>query len=357
MTTLTRIVCTFGGAAMLAASAAAQDGGPRRPESPMGIQRGDGAPQRKAGPLIPPLRGVGPLPAPWVHESFQRNVELGASAMVEISGAYGDIRVTGGDAGTVRIAAAKRVREPNRDAARALLQNVNVRITERGGGVEVFTELPEGKNPPILVDYDITVPMAASVTVRSLGGTMRVANIKGEVRAEAVAGHILLTSVARVRHAKAFTGNLVISGAEGDEVNADTLGGTMQLRNVRARTVELRTVSGVMELNDIDCERCTIASVSGSIDFASTLRRNARYSITTNSGGIRFVPDGTIGFDLEARTGGALRSDYQLKQSSSPSPQVKGSVLQGTYGDGSAILSLRSFTGSITIVKPAVASR
>ena len=355
MTTLSRFVCVFGGVAMLAASAAAQDAGPRRPEPPAGVQGGDGAPQRKMGPLVPPPRGMAPLPPPWVQENFQRTIELGSSGTVEVSGIHGDIRVTGGEGSSVRIAAMKRVRDPNRDAARALLQNVDVRITERGGGVEILTELPDAKTP-IWVDYEVTVPFAANVSIRSLGGVVRVANIKGEVRAEAYNGHMLMTSVGRVRQAKVVTGNLVIGGADGDEVNAETLGGVMQLRNIRARTVELRSVSGPMQLTDVECERCTVTSVIGAIDFASPLRRNARYSITTNSGNIRFTPDGNTGFDLEAITGGVLRSEYQLKPSG-PAPPVKRSVLRGTYGDGSAILSLRSFTGSITVVKPALAPR
>ena len=346
MTSLSRFVCVFGGVVILATSAAAQDAGPRRPDAP----GGDGGSQRRSGPLVPPPRGMAPLPPPWNQENFQRTVELGSSGTVELSAAYGDVRVTGTEGNSVRITAMKRVREGNRDAARAVLQNVEIRVTERGGGVEIFTELPKGKNT-ILVDYEVTVPASASVSVRSFGGIVRMNNVKGEVRAEALTGHILMTSVGRVRQAKVYTGNLVISGSEGDEVNAEALGGVMQLRNVRARTVELRTVSGPMQLNDVECERCTFSSIAGAIDFTGTLRRNARYNISTNSGSIRFTPDGNIGFDLEAMTGGTLRSDYQLKQTGPTTGPVKGSQLRGTYGDGSAILSLRSFTGNVAVTR------
>jgi hypothetical protein len=86
------------------------------------------------------------------------------------------------------------------------------------------------------------------------------------------------------------------------------------------------------------------------------LRRNARYDITTNSGNIRLVPDGSVGFDLEATTGGMLRSDYQLRSTTPNAPGSANRFLRGAYGDGSAILSLKSFTGNVTVARPAPAS-
>jgi len=296
------------------------------------------------------------MPAPWVEERFQRNVELGNRATFELRNVFGDVRITGVDGNTVRISAIKRVREPNKEAARAVLQNIVIRITERGGGVEVFTENLTGPTPT-LVDYEIAVPVATNVSVRSpFGGTIRVNNIKGEVRAE-TSGHMQLTSVARVKAAKAIAGNIVINGAEGDELNADTLSGALQLRSVRSRTIEVRTVSGALTASDVDCERCSFSSVSGEIEVSGGLRRAARYLINSNSGNIRLVPEGSVGFDLDAITGGVARSEFPLKQTT-PSPSGAGArVLRGSYADGSAILSLSSFTGNILIARPQSGTR
>ena len=313
---------------------------------------------RRGGPgrgLIEPPRPLTPLPG-WTQESFQKNVELGPRAIFELSNSLGEVRVTGTDGNTIRLTAVKRVKEPNKDAARALLQNVVIRITERGGGVEVFTEHPTGNMTPLLVDFEVAVPFAANLSIRNTG-TVRVSNVKGELRAEAFAGNIQLTNVARIRQAKTYGGNLVINGAEGEEVSAEvSLNGRMQLRGVRARTIELRGYGGRIAASDIDCERCEFKTFGGEIEFSGNLRRNGRYAMDSVSGNIRMVIDGNVGFDLEAVSSN-FRSEFELKRTTAPSPGAAARIVRGSYGDGSAVLTLRTFNGSITVARPAAPAR
>lgn len=355
MTTLTRLCWTFSALVLLAVPAIAQDGA-RRPEPPAGPQGFplEGPFSRRGGPgFIQPPR-IGPLPG-WTQETIQRSVELGPRGTFDLSNSWGEVRLTGTEGNTVRITATKRVKDVNKDTARALLQNIVIRISERGGGVEVFTENPPGATTQILVDYEIAVPANSSVTLRS-SGSVRVNNLKGELRAEAFYGHMVLTSVARIRQAKTYSGNLVVNGAEGDDIKAETAG-SLQIRNVRARNVELKSITGPLFVSDVDCDRCEISSISGEIDFTGGLRRNARYLLVTTSGNIRLVPDGVVGFDLEAVTSekASIRYDYPLKLT--PASAAGGRIVRGTFGDASAIISLRSFTGNLSILKPSSGGR
>lgn len=359
MTTTARLLLLSCGILLVAAPGYAQEG-PRRPVEPpaaatfprgMGMGRG----------LIEPLRGAAPIPG-WVQETVTRSIELGPRGIFVLKNIAGQVRITGvADGNTVRFTAIKRVREQNKDAGRALLQNIGVRLTERGGGVEVFTENAPGNTTPTLVDYEIFLPTAAKVTVTNTG-TVSVQNVKGELRAEAFAGNIWLVNVGRVRQAKTYGtpiknmpgGNIVITNAEGEDVNAETtFNATIVVRNVRARNVELRVLNGNIQASSVECDGCEFNSFGGDIEFSGTLRRNARYDVVSNTGNIRMLVDGNVGFDLEA-VGGVVRvPDFQLKSTPSPSatPGSGRSVL-GTYGDGSAIISLRTFTGSVTVAKP-----
>lgn len=347
MTTLTRVVAVLG-LALLAGPAYSQDGG-RRGEPPVG-----GGPFGGQGRFgfgrgtIPPPRVMSP--PGWQDSKFQKTVDIGTQGSFELRNIFGEVRITGTDGNMVRITATKRVKESNRDAARALMDSIVIRVTERGGGIEVFTENPTANTTPTLVDYDITLPSSAVVSVRSQGSVF-VSNVKGELRAEAYQGHMMLTSVGRVRRAKTYTGNLSIAGVEGDEVTAEA-GSALRMRNVHARTLETRTIAGITDATDVDCDRCTLTSVSGDINFTGMLRRNARYDISTNSGNIKLVTDGGSGFDLEAVTGGVFRNDFPLKSTAPASAATSGRIVRGSYGDGGAILSLRSFTGSVTITRP-----
>ncbi len=351
MTTLPRLVSVSLGVVLFAASAAAQDGGPRRPEAPAAPQGGaDARPGR--GAMIPPPR-IGPLPAPWVEDSFQRTVELGSRGTVEVSNTFGEVRVRGIDGNAVRVKAVKRVLEKNPDAASALLQSIVIRISERGGGVEVFTELPDGNKTPTIVDYEIDLPAAAGVTLRS-SGTIRVQNVRGELRAEAYSGHMVLTAISRVKQAKTYDGNLRITRSDGEEIHAETtLKGMLQLQGVRARSIELRTITGGIAVTDVGCERCEFKSLSGPIAYAGALRRNAHYIVESFSGDIRFAIDGAIGFDLEAIAPPTSLNlgDFPIKQTTAPARGGATRILRGTYGDASAIMTLRTFTGSISISK------
>jgi hypothetical protein len=130
----------------------------------------------------------------------------------------------------------------------------------------------------------------------------------------------------------------------------------MQLRDVRARTIELNTINGSISANAVDCERCSFKTFGGDIDFSATLRRNARYVMESTKGDIRMVPEGNVGFDLDAISNNT-RVEFQLKTTAAPSPGAAARIVRGSYGDGSAIISLSTFFGSVTVARPGGAAR
>lgn len=289
--------------------------------------------------------------APQYEESVTYTVPLGAKGAFELSTvALGDVVVTGVDGNTVRIAATKRVRHRNEADARALLKRVNIRIAERGGFVEALTELPERNNVPVFIDFAISVPTDADVSLRTFGGTLRVSNLEGSLRADAIGGDVMLSSVNRI-NAKAFAGSLTISDTDGEEVNAETLTGTLQVRNVRARVIELSSVSGPVLVADVRCDRCTMNSVSGDLELSGPLTPGGRYELRSSLGDIRLIPSGNTGFDVEALTApGRVTSDYTLRPDTG-SPRSGDRGVYGTFGDGAAIISMRTWQGSVSILK------
>jgi hypothetical protein len=306
MSTPIRLAWAIGGLVLLAAPAAPADSrnasaiqDPAGP--PPGRLSGPPPQGRQSGP--PPRGRGGPSPD---EEAFNRDVRLGPRDTLDLTTLRGDIAITGIDGDLVRVSARKKVAEPNKDFARTVLQNIRVQVTERGGGVEVLTEVPEGRLPPTVVDYAIGVPYRTQVSVRSnSGGAIRVANVKGELRLEAFGGgDMTLSSVGRVRIAKAVVGSVTIEGAEGDDVNAETFGGRLQVRNIVARSMELRSISGAIAVADTLCD-------------------------------------------------GTLTNEFPLKagKAAPPSPAVRGTIQRGVFGSGSTILSVRSFTGNVSILR------
>jgi hypothetical protein len=165
MTTLTRLVTVIGGLALQSAPAYPQDGG-RRFEPPPRCTGGAWPNGVWSRPHSAAARRS--IPG-WEMSTIRKDIDLGARGTLEVSNGPGEIKVRGTDGNMVRITATKRVKDANRDSARALMQNIVIRVSERGGGVEIFTELPSGKNAPISSTTTSPFPMSASVSLRVRG--------------------------------------------------------------------------------------------------------------------------------------------------------------------------------------------
>jgi DUF4097 and DUF4098 domain-containing protein YvlB len=292
---------------------------------------------------------------PEYTEQISKTLRLGKTGTFDLQNLSGDIVVTGGGGNDVRVEATKRVRHPNESEGRALLQSIEVRIEERNGNVEVRTNYPR-RNWSGGVNYTVAVPRDANVVLRSVSGDIRVTTINGELRVESISGDVVATSVRRIRQAKTISGDLEIVESDGDEVTGSTTSGTIIARGIKARTVDLRSVSGDLRLTDVESDRTFVQSVSGDVEFSGRLSKSGRYELQSHSGDVRVSPLGSQGFSLEASTfSGDLRSDYPLtmqgSQANNFGPRRNPRAVRGSFGEGGALLTLQSFSGSITIVK------
>ena len=163
---------------------------------------------------------------------------------------------------------------------------------------------------------------------------------------------------------KTVSGAVDLSGVSFDgDLSASSISGSLHANGVKARSVDISTVSGDVALRDAACERVTARSISGSIEYNGALARNGRYEVNSHSGGVRFTLTGNIGFELDAASfSGSVRSDYPLTVGGDRNPNIQlgrrrgrrfgpGSELQASFGDGSARLMLRTFSGDVVIAK------
>ncbi len=293
---------------------------------------------------------------PEVTEAFSRTVRLGQNGTLDLQNVAGDIVVSGGGGRDVRINATRRVRATNDATARRVLQELQVRVVERGGNVEVRTDDPRRRGTTAAVDYTVSVPSDANVTLRTVSGGVRVNNVGGELRAESISGDITASSVDRVRSLRTVSGTVQLTDAEGSEIEAVTVSGDLMARDLRVRTITMTSVSGDMRVTEVESERASFTSVSGDIDYAGRLERSGRYELRSHSGDLRVTPIGDTGFDVEATTfSGNVRSDYALtlREETALGFRAAGMNrgLRGTFGSAGAALVLQSFSGNVTIVK------
>jgi DUF4097 and DUF4098 domain-containing protein YvlB len=266
------------------------------------------------------------------------------------------VSITGRGGNDVRIDAVKRVRHPNPTEARAILQALSIDVAERGGNVDVRTEYPRRRNWSGSVDYTVTVPQSASVTLKSFSGTLKVTNVNGELRAETYSGEIVTTGVRKIRLAKTMSGDVQIADSESDDLTASSLSGNLVMRNVKSRLVDLHSISGDVRLTDVSTDTANLRTFSGNVQYLGRFSQNGRYEFQTHSGTVRITPVGAPNFSLAASTfSGNVRSDYPLviqgDFGNGLSQRRQNRAIRGTFGNGGAMLTLQSFSGDIVIVK------
>jgi DUF4097 and DUF4098 domain-containing protein YvlB len=325
-------------------------------------------PPPRPAPPAPPAR---PAPPPAYQgqsgadqtERFSRRVRIGRDGRFSINNIAGDIIVTSGSGDEVSIEAVKRTRGDQRELA-----DIRIEVDAGNGRVDVRSVYPpfngritggrRGSNDRVRVDYTIAVPGSTEVDAKSVSGNVKITGVQGPVRAETISGTVTTAGTPRLELAKSVSGDVDISDIATDRgLTVGSISGTLRGRNVKARSLDLNTVSGDMTITDAACERIDGRSISGNIEYSGSLARNGRYDLNSHSGNIRLTLPGSPGFSLTANTfSGTIRSDLPLTIGGDANRTGRqrgfnGRSVQAAFGDGTAGLTIRTFSGDIIIAR------
>jgi len=295
-------------------------------------------------------------------EHWTRTFKTGPNGSLDLSNISGDIVITAGAGDEIRVEANKSVRAHDDQDARRQLQSVVINAAERAGRVEITTSYPRNQqNIQVDVDYTVEVPPSASVSVRSVSGSIQMTGVKGEARLETVSGDVTTTSSGRLAKVKSVSGDVsVTEGGSTDMLDLGTVSGNLTVKRLKARSLDVQTISGDLLLTDTACERVQAKSISGDLRFGGPLVKTGRYEFTSHSGDVRLGLQGSTGFQITATTfNGDLRSDLRLSERQGDTENVSAGdrehhgprrqELRGTFGDGSAVVIVQTFSGDLVV--------
>ena len=325
-------------------------------------------PATPAAPVTPPgtwfERYQEAREGPETSDRWTRSFKTGPSGSLDLSNISGDIVVTGGPGDEIRVEAVKKVHAREAHDAKEQLEAVTIEATERGGRVEIATNYPHKQNTRVDVFYTVQVPASASVSLRSISGSLELTGVNGEARLETVSGNITTSNSSKLAKVKSVSGDVSITeGGSADVLSLGTVSGNLSASRVKARTLEAQTISGDLTLADTQCDRLQAKSVSGDMRFGGPLAKGGRYEFNTHSGDVRLSLAGSTGFELTANSfSGELRSDVPLtgrQGDAVPTGDdddghhgMRRSELRGTYGDGSALVVVQTFSGDLVVGGP-----
>jgi DUF4097 and DUF4098 domain-containing protein YvlB len=287
-------------------------------------------------------------------DKLQKVVKVAEPSRVLVHSFSGNIAVSAGAAGEVRVEATKRA--SGGADAKAAGENARVAIEEHAGRVEVRAWAPRGPSR-VAVDFTILVPSTASLELKSLSGDVSVTGVKGGVIAESMSGDIVATSLASDSTLRTVSGNVLVNASIlTGELSANSVSGDVTAKGLKVRSLTAGTVSGKVAVQDALCERASVRSVSGDVQIAGAIPKSARYELKSHSGDVQVVVDGKTGFEVDLSTwSGSILNELGIKNAApepdASVPGLKHKTLQGVYGDGSAQIEATSFSGTVSIVK------
>jgi len=283
---------------------------------------------------------------------------VGRDAALSLANIAGPIVVEASPGDTIRIETRRIGRGASEAEAQAQLDQTRVSYTQHGNRVEVRA-YHTGRMQRSEVSFTVAVPPGVAADVRSISGDIRLKGLKGEARADTVSGDLVVETLSALASVKTVSGDVQISGCSSSrEVTVGSVSGDIAVKGLKARSCNIGTVSGTVDLTEATCDETLVRSVSGDVILAGPLVKNGRYELKSHSGDIQLRLDGKVGFDVDAQTfSGAVRSDWPIAARTSDEEDVPGwrrgrhATLRGTFGDGSAELSLSTFSGDILLGK------
>jgi len=264
----------------------------------------------------------------------------GSQPEVSVEAILGSIRIVGWDRNEVHITG----------TLGSGVEGLDVSSDDDEVDIEVeYPDRNKGRLKDGEANLEISVPTGSDVSIETVKGTIDIENVDGELELETVHGDITVIGSASLVEAETVSGDIRISGSS-TEVEADSVSGTVIVTGATGNIV-IATMNGVIEVDATDADSVSLESMSGSIEFRGDLTADGDLSVEAFSSNVVLVLPSTLSatFDIETQSGG-IENDFG-QQPQRVDGFMPGKILEFSLGDGSADVSVESFSGSVKLVK------
>jgi hypothetical protein len=291
---------------------------------------------------------------------YQRILETGPTAELELHFISGDLTIGPTDGERVIIEAVKRVDAVNMDEAQLAADHIEIKVDHSDRKVRVNTNYLRMRNRgqsfwnKVLgtggedsfgeVDWHIQVPPDCKIQIVSTGGKVDISHVMGDISIRSSAADIRLNSI---------EGKIEIDNA-GGSMTGELLFGPMIIQQAQGK-IDLQFVEGDLRVKsataDISIRQdrgaLDLTTISGNVEIQTNLDSSRDYFVRTESGHIVLTIPETSSADLriESQTGN-IRTDMPIAISSMSHRQIK-----GRFGVGGVDITLTSITGDVTVAQ------
>jgi DUF4097 and DUF4098 domain-containing protein YvlB len=203
------------------------------------------------------------------------------------------------------------------------------------------------RGPPSSTDIQLTVPAWMALDISAVYSDITIAGARGSISAETVQGDVSAEGGEGLISVKSVQGGVSVTGAKG-RIEANSVNADVEVDR-SAGEISTETVNGSIELVGTDATTLTATSVNGDLSYDGPVHPGGRYSLSTHNGDITLAMAEGAGAAVSVSTfNGEFESEFPVTLTETR----KGKRFNFTIGSGSAQVTLESFQGTISLVRP-----
>ena len=240
------------------------------------------------------------------EDVWTRTYTLPAEGSFEIAGEDGTINVRAASGPDIEVRAEREARADSDEAARDLLEKLQIREDVTSTSVKISTTGSEstwappglGRRAQTSVEYDVRVPAGLTLTFRTENGGVRLNDVNGRITATTTNGGITGEDLSGSLTAQTVNGGVRIdlTAVAGDVVLSTTNGGVrLTLPSTAKVNLEASAVNGGIDIDD-------------EFGVASGESANRRVTAVVNGGGSK-VSASSVNGGIRIRAGSGAPSD------------------------------------------------
>ena len=236
----------------------------------------------------------------------------------------------------------------NRDEVRVKASSEESGVRFNATSSRVTVELSGRRSSDTHIE--ISVPVGTRISARAQSGDVSIRGSKGDVEASTQSGDIVIDDVAGRVDVNTLSGDVQGSHIDGD-IEIKAIGGDITLESTKG-DIDIETVSGEITMRDAVAKNVRAHTTSGDVTYDGSIDPQGRYELASHSGDVRLGVPSKIGAQISISTwSGTVESDFPMTLK--PGEHGIGSATAKRFnfevGNGSARITLESFSGDITI--------
>src|SRR3989449_6989234 len=208
-------------------------------------------------------------------QTVEKTFTVEGMPRLRVQNVSGETAIRVGEPGQVRVVARKRVKGGSADRAKRLLENVEVRIEQKGNDIFVEPHLYEQertwldlfRGKRFRVDFEITVPRQTAVNAQTVSGDLDLNGTRGPARVESVSGDVNIEDLQGPMRIKSVSGDVQCTDYVGS-VEGSSVSGDVDIRG-RVHSCELHSVSGDISIDlepELGGRESRLKTISGDVE-------------------------------------------------------------------------------------------